>query len=66
MCEYVFSSLNLDYKDYVVQNPIYLRPEELPYLKGDSSRIRALGWVPDYTFETLMDEMTNHWLEIYK
>lgn len=66
MCEYVFSSLNLDYKDYVVQNPIYLRPEELPYLKGDSSRIRALGWVPFYNFETLMDEMTNHWLEIYK
>ena len=32
MTEYVFSKLDLDYKDFVVQNPRYLRPEELPYL----------------------------------
>ena len=66
MCEYVFTKLGLDYRDYVVQNPKFLRPEELPYLKGDSSRIRELGWVPEYTFETLMDDMIEHWLEIYK
>ena len=66
MCEYVFAKLGLDYRDYVVQNPKFLRPEELPYLKGDSSRIRELGWVPEYTFETLMDDMIEHWLEIYK
>ena len=66
MCEYVFSSLNLDYKEYVVQNPKFLRPEELPYLKGDSTLIRELGWKPEYTFETLMDDMIDHWLTIYK
>jgi GDPmannose 4,6-dehydratase len=67
MCEYVFSKLELDYKDYVVQNPIYLRPEELPYLRGDSTKIRTeLGWEPVYTFEALMDEMIEHWLEVYK
>ena len=32
MCDYVFSKLGLNYKDYVVQNPKFLRPEELPYL----------------------------------
>jgi GDPmannose 4,6-dehydratase len=38
----------------------------LPYLKGDSTKIRTeLGWKPEYTFEMLMDEMINHWLEIY-
>ena len=40
MCEYVFNRLDLNYKDYVIQNPKFLRPEELPYLKGDSSKLR--------------------------
>jgi GDPmannose 4,6-dehydratase len=64
MCEYVFSNLGLDYKDYVVQNDKFLRPEELPYLKGDSTRIRELGWKPEYTFESMMDEMIEHWTTI--
>ena len=64
MCDYVFSSLGLDYKQYVVQNDKFLRPEELPYLKGDSTRMRALGWKPDYTFEGMMDEMVEHWTNI--
>jgi len=65
MCEYVFDQLGLDYRQWVVQNPKFLRPEELPYLKGDSSRIRTeLGWKPEYTFETMMDEMIAHWIKI--
>ena len=67
MCEYVFSQLDLDYKDYVVQNPKFMRPEELPYLKGDSTKIRkTLGWKPEYTFEMLMDEMIDHWILVYQ
>ena len=67
MCEYVFSQLDLDYKDYVVQNPKFMRPEELPYLKGDSTKIRkTLGWKPKYTFEMLMDEMIDHWILVYQ
>jgi len=61
MCEYVFSKLNMDYKDHVKQDNKFLRPEELPYLKGDPSRIKALGWTPEYTFETMMDEMIAYW-----
>jgi GDPmannose 4,6-dehydratase len=66
MCDYVFSQLGLNYKNYVIQNKKFLRPEELKYLKGDSSKIRALGWKPKYTFEGMMDEMVEHWLEIFK
>jgi GDPmannose 4,6-dehydratase len=67
MCEYVFGKLGLDYKQYVIQNKKFLRPEELPYLKGDSTKIRTeLGWTPTYTFEGMMDEMIEHWLNIYK
>ena len=67
MCEVVFNHLDLDYKKYVVQNPKYLRPEELPYLKGDSTKIRnMLGWEPTYTFEGMMKEMVEHWVEQYR
>ena len=67
MCEYVFSKLNMDYTKYVVQNSKYLRPEELPYLRGDSTRIRKeLGWKPEYTFESLMDEMIFYWQDQLK
>jgi len=65
MCDIVFTYLGLDYKDYVIQNPKYLRPEELPYLKGDSTKIRkTLGWKPEYTFESMMYEMCDHWLDV--
>lgn len=64
MCEVVFSYLDMDYKDYLTQNPKYMRPEELPYLKGDSTKIRTtLGWKPTYGFEEMMQEMTDHWMD---
>jgi GDPmannose 4,6-dehydratase len=66
MCDYVFNKLDLDYKDYVTQDERFMRPEDLKYLKGDSTKLReTLGWKPEYTFETLMDEMIDHWLKIY-
>jgi len=62
LCEVVFSKLGLDYKDYVVQNPKFMRPEELKYLKGDSERTREiLGWKPEYTFESMLEEMIERW-----
>lgn len=67
MCKYVFGKLGMNYEDHVIQNGNLLRPEELPYLKGDSTRARSiLGWKPEYTFETMMDEMIDHWLNVFK
>ena len=67
MCNYVFSQLGLNYADHVVQNPKYLRPEELQYLRGDSTKIRTtLDWKPEYTFNMLMDEMIEFWMKIYQ
>jgi GDPmannose 4,6-dehydratase len=63
MVEYVFEKLDLDYKKYVTQNSKFFRSEELEYLKGDSTKIREkLGWKPEYTFETMLDEMIEYWL----
>ncbi len=63
MTDYVFSKLKMNYQDFVVQNPKFLRPEELKYLKGDCSKLKeTFNWKPEYTFEKLMDEMIDFWL----
>lgn len=67
MVKYVFSKLDLDYTKHVVQNKKFLRPEELKYLKGDSTKMRqTLDWKPEYTFEALMDDMIEHNLKVCK
>ena len=67
LAEYVFSSLSLNWEDYVKVDGKYLRPEELEHLRGDCSKIKTdLGWSPNYTFESMMDEMVEYWLEYYK
>jgi len=64
MCDVVFSLLDLDYRDYVTQDPRFMRAEELKYLRGDATKLKeTFGWEPEYTFETMMEEMTNHWME---
>jgi GDPmannose 4,6-dehydratase len=58
--EIVFRKLGMDYREYVVQNPQFMRPEELDYLCGDSSKVRnVLGWKPEYSFEALVEDMLN-------
>ena len=61
LCEYVFSKLGLNYKDYVKVDPKYFRAEELHDLKGDSSKLRKLGWKPKHNFESLLNDMIKYW-----
>ena len=64
-CEAAFGYFNLDYKDYVVQNPKFIRPEELTKLKGDSSKARkALEWKPKFDFKGLVEDMAAYWKEL--
>jgi GDPmannose 4,6-dehydratase len=64
LVQYVFEKLDMNWEDYVVQNPKFMRPEELKYLKGDSERSRKiLDWKPEYTFHSMLDEMIAHWME---
>ena len=64
LVKYTFDKLDLDWKQYIKTDPKFLRPEELRDLKGDSTKLRKLGWKPDYTFETMIDEMIEYWAEI--
>jgi GDPmannose 4,6-dehydratase len=67
LCEYVFKKLNMDFRDYVSIDEKFLRPEELHDLKGDSSKLMtSTNWKPKYTFETMLDEMIDYWLDYYK
>jgi len=61
---YTFGKLDLDWKQHIKQDPKFLRPEELEDLKGDSTKLRTTtGWKPEYTFETMIDEMIEYWME---
>ena len=63
LVEYVFGKLDLDWKKYVGQDEKFMRPEELDVLKGDCSKAKnVLGWKHSYTFETMLDEMIENWL----
>ncbi len=67
MCDFVFSQLGLNYQDYIRINPKFFRPEELPYLKGDATKIRTtLGWQPEISFEDMMIEMIEYWMNKLK
>lgn len=67
LCKYVFSSLGLNYLDYVKQDERFFRPEELNNLKGDCSKLKKLtNWKPVYTFETMLDEMVDYWMLHYQ
>ena len=58
-----FSKLDLEWQEYVRQDERYMRPQELPYLRGDSSKARSiLGWEPTETLDTLVEEMIESWM----
>jgi GDPmannose 4,6-dehydratase len=63
----VFEKLNLNWKDYVKQDQKFLRPEELHNLKGDCTKLKEkTGWSPNYSFESMLDEMIEYWIEFYE
>ena len=52
----------MNYLDYIEQDERYMRAEELKYLKGDCSKLKnTFDWVPEYSFELLMDDMISFW-----
>lgn len=55
-----FAYVDLDYKDYVVTDPRFVRPAEVDLLLGDASKARArLGWEPTVTFTELVRMMVD-------
>ena len=64
LVNYVFEKLELDASKYVKTDSKFERAEELHFLRGDSTKARTiLGWEPEYTFESMLDEMIHYWVE---
>jgi GDPmannose 4,6-dehydratase len=61
-CEAVFKYASLgDYKNYVVQDPKYFRPHEVPYLLGDASKAKKkLNWEPKTDLQKLVEMMYDY------
>lgn len=57
-CEMAFAAADLDYRDYVVTDPRFLRPAEVEVLQGDATLAREkMGWEPKTTLEELVKMM---------
>ena len=58
--EETFGYLDLDWHDYVVQDPKFYRPAEVDLLVGDAGKAgRVLGWEPQVDFRTLVRVMVD-------
>jgi GDPmannose 4,6-dehydratase len=58
LCDIIFKKLGMNYEDHIIIDPIYYRPTELHDLKGDCSKLKnTLGWKPEYSFKSMIDEM---------
>jgi len=53
----VFEYHEMNWEDHVVIDKSLFRPNEVPNLLGNSSKIRSLGWKPEYDFKMLVHEM---------
>jgi GDPmannose 4,6-dehydratase len=59
-CDKAFSYLDMDYREYVIQDPRFYRPAEVDLLVADSTRVRQkLGWAPKVDFNKLVQMMVD-------
>ena len=67
MCEAAFGYVDLDWQDYVVQDPRFMRPAEVDILIGDASKARRiLGWEPRIGFTEMVELMVESDLALLK
>lgn len=56
-----FSSVGLNWEDYIDVSEKYFRPNEVDYLLGDATKAREkLNWEPSVNFEKLVEIMVQH------
>jgi GDPmannose 4,6-dehydratase len=67
LCEVAFGYLGLDWRDFVVQDPAFMRPAEVDQLVGDAGKARQkLGWQPTVSFEDMIRLMVDYDLAALK
>jgi GDPmannose 4,6-dehydratase len=67
LVEAAFSYVDLDWHEFVVQDPRFMRPAEVDLLVGDPAKAgKVLGWEPKVTFTELIHMMVEADLELLK
>lgn len=67
LVEIAFEHVGLNWQDYVVQDPRFMRPAEVDILLGDPSKAKhKLNWEPQVNFEQLVRMMVEQDLGKYK
>ena len=60
LLEVAFGHVGLNWRDYTIQDPQFMRPAEVDLLVGDASKAnQELGWRPEVTFEELIGVMVD-------
>ncbi len=61
LCKTAFTYAGItDWEDYIQINPDFVRPAELDFLRGDSTKMQEeLGWKPKVNFEQLIHMMVD-------
>ena len=58
LLEVAFEHVGLNWRDYAIQDPRFMRPAEVDLLVGDYSKAgKKLGWEPEVNFEQLIAMM---------
>ncbi|HRE49737.1 MAG TPA: GDP-mannose 4,6-dehydratase [Aggregatilineales bacterium] len=61
LVETAFGYVGLDWREFVVQDPAFMRPAEVDLLIGDPSKAkRQLGWQPQMPFTQLIHRMVDY------
>lgn len=67
LLEVAFETVDLNWKDYAVQDERFMRPAEVDLLVGDYGKAsKVLGWKPEVSFEKLIQMMVESDLQILK
>jgi GDPmannose 4,6-dehydratase len=67
LLEVAFNCVDLNWKDYTVQDPKFMRPAEVDLLIGDPSKAQAkLGWERSISFEEMIQIMVEADIESLK
>jgi GDPmannose 4,6-dehydratase len=60
LCQIAFEHVDLDYQQFVTEDPKLYRPAEVDHLRGDASKAaRDLSWEPVVTFRELVESMVD-------
>ena len=64
-CRASFEHVGLDWQEHVVVDPKFFRPAEVNILLGDNTKAKEkLGWVPEVSFEEMVQMMVDRDLEV--